>query len=171
MTKLDFNKTCLDSILTELNYFENFKNKYLNRKYERINYGKRIGELSFDGFFDAAKKYTYSNQISEDIFNSWNIILNKNESTEEDLFCTVLEIFVWGDVLNGNVKKSIELYKNKKLRIYISHAITLLKEEKIIIIPKTNKKDIELIWSSGWTKVYSFIDNKILIYDSSVAKT
>ncbi len=56
MTKLDFNKTCLDSILTELNYFENFKNKYLNRKYERINYGKRIGELSFDGFFDAAKK-------------------------------------------------------------------------------------------------------------------
>jgi len=101
------------------------------------------------------------------------IILNKNESTEEDLFCTVLEIFVWGDVLNGNVKKSIELYKNKKLRTYISHAINLLNEEKII--PKTNKKekenkkDIELIWSSGWTKVYSFIDNEILIYDSRVS--
>lgn len=173
MNKQAFSKTNLDDILTELKYYDNFKNKYLNKSFDKINYGKRIGELEFSNFFDAAKRYTYSNQISDEVFQNWNKVLNDKISTEEEIFCAVLEVFVWGDVLNGNVKKAVELYKSKKLSKYIRQVIDLLGKKEIIL--KTNKNDpnknneIELIWSSGWTKVYSFINNDILIYDSRVS--
>jgi hypothetical protein len=145
----------------------------LYKRFDKINYGKRIGELEFCNFFDAATKYTYSNQISDEVFQKWNRVLNEKTTTEEEMFCTVLEVFVWGDVLSGNVKKAIELYKSKKLGKYIRQVIGLLDKQEIIL--KTKKSDpnknneIELIWSSGWTKVYSFINNDILIYDSRVS--
>lgn len=173
MNKLTFDKTSLDSILTDLNYYDNFKNKYLNKTFRKINYGKRIGEFEFSNFFDAATKYTYSNQISDEVFQNWGKILNDKNSTEEELFCVVLEVFVWGDVLSGNVKKAIELYKSKKLSKYIRQVIDLLTKKEIILKTKTNDLNennfTELIWSSGWTKVYSFINNDILIYDSRVS--
>lgn len=173
MNRKAFNKTNLDLILTELNYYDNFKNKYLNKQFDKINYGKRIGDLEFINFFDAATKYTYSNQISDEVFLNWNKVLNDNKSTEEEMFCAVLEVFVWGDVLSGNVKKAIELYKDKKLSIYLRQVIDLLKKKEIILKTKNNdpnkKNETELIWSSGWTKVYSFINNDILIYDSRVS--
>jgi hypothetical protein len=171
MNKQAFNKKELDIILTDLNYYNNFEHKYLNKKFDKINYGKRIGELEFSDFFEAGKKYTYSNQISDEIFQNWNKVLNEKSSTEEEIFCTVLEVFVWGDVLNGNVKKAIELYKSNNLSKYIRQVIDLLKNEQLIL--KTYKSDSnknnEIIWSSGWTKVYSFINNDILIYDSRVS--
>jgi len=168
-----FNKTELDSILTMLNYYNNFKNKYLNKNFGKINYGNRIGDLQISNFFNAAKKYTYSNHISEEDFINFNNVLNDENSSEEEIFCVVLEIFVWGNVLSGNVKKAVELYKSKKLRNYIRKVIVLLKNKDIILNTKmtksNNKTDIEIIWSSGWTKVYSFINNDILIYDSRVS--
>lgn len=166
MTKKIFCKEDLDCILTELKYFENFQNEYLKAQNYTINYGKRIGELTFNGIFDAADKYTYSNQVDESIFKEWNKILNDEDSSDENLFCTILEIFVWGDVLSGNVKTAINLYKEKKLKGYIRQIIQLLKKKEIL-----GKDEIksEIIWSSGWTKVYSFINNEILIYDSRVS--
>lgn len=168
-----FNKEALDNILTELKYYDNFHNCFLNRRYDCIDYGKRIGKLCFDNFFAAADKYTYSNQVDEDIFSSWNKILNDEKSTEEDLFCAILEIFVWGDVLSGNVKTAIKLYKDKKLKLYIRQIIELLKRKEILSKDFKNelgnKNALEIIWSSGWTKVYSFINNNILIYDSRVS--
>ena len=173
MNRQAFNKTNIDDILTELNYYDNFKNKYLNKQFDKINYGKRIGDLEFLNFFDAATKYTYSNQISDEVFQNWNKVLNDNKSTEEEMFCAVLEVFVWGDVLSGNVKKAIELYKDKKLSNYLRQVIDLLNKKEIILKTKNNdpnkKNETELIWSSGWTKVYSFINNDILIYDSRVS--
>jgi hypothetical protein len=166
MTKKLFCKEDLYDILNDLNYFDNFKKKYLNNKFNRINYGKRIGELSFDNLFDAAAKYTYSNKLPESIFKDWNRLLDDENSTEEDLFCVILEIFVWGDVLSGNVKTAINLYKKKELKGYITQMKEQLKKNEIL-----NKGEIEseIIWSSGWTKVYSFINNDILIYDSRVS--
>lgn len=173
MDKQTFNKTAVDNILTKLKYYDNFQNKYLNNQFDNINYGKRIGELKFSNFFDAANKYTYSNQISDNVFKNWNKVLNDENSNEEEIFCAILEIFVWGGVLSGNVKKAIELYKSKKLRDYIRQINILLKKKDIIHKTKNNlqKEDseIEIIWSSGWTKVYSFMNNDILIYDSRVS--
>ena len=171
MNKLAFNKTNLDDILTAVNYYDNFKSNYLNKSFSKINYGNRIGELEFSNLFDAATKYSYSNQVSDEIFNNWNKVFNNKSSTEEEIFCAVLEVFVWGDVLSGNVKKAIELYKNKKLSIYIRKVTDLLTKKEIILKTKNNdpNNDNEIIWSSGWTKVYSFINNDILIYDSRVS--
>lgn len=173
MNRQVFNKADLDDILTEINYYDNFKNKYLDNRFGKINYGKRIGELEFNNLFDAAEKYTYSNQISEDVFKRWNKVLNDKSSTEEEVFCTVLEVFVWGDVLNGNVKKAIDLYKRRNLGAYIWKVRELLVKKEIILNSKKSEKNkvdgIEIIWSSGWTKVYSFINNDILIYDSRVS--
>jgi hypothetical protein len=173
MSNQAFSKPDIDNILKSLNYYDNFKNKYLNKKFDKINYGKRIGELEFYNLFDAAEKYTYSNQIANEVFQSWNKILNENDSAEDEILCTVLEVFVWGDVLSGNVKKAIELYRTKKLGKYIRQVIGLLDKKEIIHKSKkndqNNNNEIELIWSSGWTKVYSFINNDILIYDSRVS--
>ena len=173
MSNQAFSKTDIDNILKSLNYYDNFKDKYLSKKFDKINYGKRIGELEFCNLFDAADKYTYSNQIADEVFQNWNKILNDNDSAEDEILCTVLEVFVWGDVLSGNVKKAIELYRSKKLGKYIRQVIGLLDEKEIILKSKknnqSNNNEIELIWSSGWTKVYSFINNDILIYDSRVS--
>lgn len=172
MNRQAFNKTNLHDILECLDYYKNFKESYLNKDY-KINYGSRIGELEFFNFFDAASKYTYSNQMSDEVFQTWNKVLNDEKSTEEELFCTVLEVFVWGDVLTGNVKKAIELYKDKILSCYLNQVSELLKKKEIILKPERNylnkKNEIDLIWSSGWTKVYSFMNNDILIYDSRVS--
>jgi hypothetical protein len=169
MNKLEFNKTELDEILTAIDYYDNFKNKYLHKRFDKINYGKRIGDLEFSDLFDAATKYTYSNQISDEVFKNWNVVLNDEKSTDEEIFCAVLEIFVWGNVLSGNVIKAVELYKNNALKNYVRKIIELLKKKETILKTKKDNTEIEIIWSSGWTKVYSFINNDILIYDSRVS--
>jgi hypothetical protein len=78
-----------------------------------------------------------------------------------------LKIFDWGNVLRGNVKKAIELYEQEKLKKYLHYISNLLKLQNTI--DKTGGQEQEIIWSSGWTKVYSFINNDILIYDSRVS--
>ena len=166
MIKKIFNKKDLDNILTDLRYYENFQNNFLERPYKKIDFGKRIGTKEFKSLFDAADQYTYSNQVSEKNFKEWNKILNNEQSTNEELFCTVLEIFNWGKVLNGNVKIALQLYKKKKLKPYIKQIIKHLKRKEILINDLTVKSEtndkIDIIWSSGWTKVYSFINNNYL---------
>lgn len=157
----------LDNILTEVNYYENFKENFLNKSFNEIDYGKRLGAMKFNSFFDANNKYSYSNQLGENIFTDWNLTLNNQDASEEEIFVTCLEIFEWGNVLNGNVKTALDLYKNKKLKSYINWIKPLLNSNETI------QNDIsashEIIWSSGWTKVYSFMNNDILIYDSRVS--
>jgi hypothetical protein len=167
MNKQTFEKNSLNNILTELNYYNNFKDKYLNKTFNKINYGKKLGEKEFCDFFNAATEYTYSNQKPDKDFQDWNKILVNKDSTEEELFCVVLEIFDWGGVLSGNVKKAIELYKKEKLSEYLKQVSELLTKKEIILKSDLNKFD--LIWSSGWTKVYSILNNDILIYDSRVS--
>lgn len=168
-----FDKEYLDRILTKINYYDKFRNLFLYRRYDNIDYGKKIGKLSFNNLFAAADNYTYSNQVEEGVFSNWTKTLNDENSNDEELFCAILEIFVWGGVLNGNVKSAIQLYKNKKLKTYIKQTKQHLGRNKILIKGLKNElveeSTHEIIWSSGWTKVYSFINNNILIYDSRVS--
>ena len=156
----------VDEILISIGYYKSFEN-LMNEKYLNINYGKTIGILSFDSLFEADKNYAYNGIIDNKQFQDWNEILMSKESTEEELLLVCLKIFDWGNVLTGNVKTAIDLYEQKRLKIYLQYVSKLLQLKSTI-----DKKDIQeqkIIWSSGWTKVYSFMNNDILIYDSRVS--
>jgi len=156
----------VDEILTSIGYYDSFE-KLMNEKYQNINYGKRIGTLSFDSLFDADKKYAYNGIIDNQQFVQWNEILISKDSTEDELLIVCLKIFDWGNVLTGNVKTAIELYEQNKLKKYLHYVSNLLKSKNTI--EKVDIQEPKIIWSSGWTKVYSFINNEILIYDSRVS--
>lgn len=153
----------VEEVLRSIEYVDKFKKDFFSRSY-KINYGSRIGEVVADSFIDMANKYAYSNEVDNLVFSNWNKILNNVESSEEQLFITCLEIFDWGKVWNGNIKKAIDLYKKKQLKEYIFDIRLLLKSDEVI--SNFNK---ELIWTSGWTKVYSFMSDNIVIYDSRVS--
>lgn len=159
----------VDKFLLEINYYNNFKTCFLNKKFEEIDYGIRTGKLRFDSVFNASDQFSDINKTDESIFEKWNEILNNKKSTEEELLVAVLEIFIWGDVLKGNVKKALDLYRNKKLKLYIQWIEPFLSLKRTIDPKEIESANHKIIWSSGWTKVYSFINNDFLIYDSRVS--
>lgn len=158
-------KNELKKILESIRYFDSFKS-LIKKTYSNIEYGKRLGTKSFNSLFDADAHYNYNGKERDELFESWNKTLNSKESTEEDLLIVCLEIFDWGKVLNSNVKTAIELYKQNELKNYLNRLSDLLKVEKTL---NTKEKEYEIIWTSGWTKVYSFMNNDIIIYDSRVS--
>ena len=159
-------KKQVDTILDSIGYYDSFK-QMINKRYSNIDYGKRLGIISFDSIFDADNKYTYNGNLVNEEFQDWNSILNSKDVCEEQLLVVCLKIFDWGNVLTGNVKSVIELYEQKKLKEYIEMIAEFLKFQKTLEKSDFGKKKI--LWSSGWTKVYSIINPNILIYDSRVS--
>lgn len=156
----------VDEILTSIDYYNSFE-RLMNKNYLNIDFGKNIGILSFNSLFDASTNYAYNGMVDNQQFQDWNEILLSKDATEEELLIVCLKIFDWGNVLSGNVKTAIELYERNNLKQYLNYISKLLHLKSTI-----KKKDIreqEIIWSSGWTKVYSFMNNDILIYDSRVS--
>ena len=163
---INMTKNEVDTILSSIGYYDSFK-KIMDEPYIDIDYGKRLGVISFDSLFDADKKYKFNGEVAIEQFQEWNIILNSKEVTDEELLIVCLKIFDWGNVLTGNVKSVVTLYEQKKLRKYIKNITELLKVEKTL--EKSDFENKTILWSSGWTKVYSFINPNILIYDSRVS--
>lgn len=161
-------KTTVNEILKSIDYYNNFKSNFLHTKYPPINYGSRVGKKEITSLFDAAQQYDYNGKIEEEQFLSWHKILNDTNSSAEELLCTILEIFDWGKVMVGNVKTVVQLYKSEKLKDYVGWINNSLKNNQIITT-KDKWQGGDIHWSSGWTKVYSFINNDILIYDSRVS--
>lgn len=158
-------KTKIDDILTDINYYERFKNNFLNTQYNEINYGPRKGAFAFKNLLDAVNGFDKINNQHEHKYALWDKIMQDPIANAEQLLCATLEIFNWGAVLPGNAITAIELYKNNKLKDYIEKIGDLLKNKSILCEKYKN----EILWSSGWTKVYSFINNDIIIYDSRVS--
>lgn len=168
LTTTEMDKSKVKEILFEIDYFNNFSQNYQNRTYPEIDYGKRVGRLSFNGIFDASDKFVYNGYdriVDEPRFKTWKKTLNNRYATAEELLCTVIKIFDWGGVLRGNARVAVELYQENKLKPYIHNVRTLLESNEIVAAPK----DMDVLWSSGWTKVYSFMNNDVLIYDSRVS--
>ncbi|MFK7946833.1 MAG: hypothetical protein AB8G11_04535 [Saprospiraceae bacterium] len=159
-------KNQVDSILTSIGYYDSFQ-QMMNHSYPNIDYGKRLGVISFDSIFDADKKYTFNGAVGIEVFQEWNTILNSKTVSEEQLLIVCLKIFDWGNVLNGNVSSVIHLYEQQQLKTYIHVIKELLTFQKSI--EKTDLTVDNILWSSGWTKIYSFINPNILIYDSRVS--
>ncbi|MDA7550162.1 hypothetical protein N8719_04080, partial [Flavobacteriaceae bacterium] len=154
-------KNEVDTILDSIGYYDSFK-KMMNESYLDIDYGKRLGVISFNSIFDADKKYKFNGEIEIEHFQDWNNILNSKDATDEELLIVCLKIFDWGNVLTGNVKSVVKLYEQKKLSRYIKTITELLNVEKTL--KKSDFENKSILWSSGWTKVYSFINPNILIY-------
>ncbi|MFD2826798.1 hypothetical protein ACFSYG_09950 [Leeuwenhoekiella polynyae] len=159
-------KNQVDTILKSLGYYDSFK-ELMNQTYLDIDYGKRLGVISFDSIFEADHKYAYNGDVGIAQFQEWNIILNSKYVSEEQILIVCLKIFDWGNVLTGNVKSVVNLYEQKKLKKYIHKVTELLTFQKTL--EKPNFINDTILWSSGWTKVYSFINPDILIYDSRVS--
>lgn len=155
----------VESLLSSIGYYDSFK-QVLDQSYPNIDYGKRLGVISFNSLFDADEKYTYNGEVENEQFQQWNVILNSDEVSEEQLLIVCLKIFDWGNVLKGNVKSVVNLYEQKKLKKYINTISNLLKSQQTIDKVKGYNY---ILWSSGWTKIYSFINPNILIYDSRVS--
>ncbi len=159
-------KDQVDTILKSIGYYDSFK-QIMNQSFIVIDYGKKLGKKKFDSLFDAHTKYTYNGEVDPNQYRTWHTILNSENVSEEELLVACLKIFDWGKVLPGNVRSVIGLYEQKKLKEYIFSVKEFLKYQKTIDISDLVNDNIQ--WSSGWTKVYSFINPNILIYDSRVS--
>ncbi|MFY0673976.1 MAG: hypothetical protein JXQ87_11250 [Bacteroidia bacterium] len=159
------NKQELKISLETSGFFKSFE-KMIDQPYGPIDYGARLKAKKFESLFDADLNYAYNGETRVDLFMGWHAVLNSEKSTNEDLLVACLEIFDWGGVLNSNVKKAVDLYKNGTLKSYLKHVSSLLKVEETLAEKKSSQN---ITWTSGWTKVYSIMNNDILIYDSRVS--
>ena len=57
----------VDTILSSIGYYDSFK-KLINEQYIDIDYGKRLGVISFDSLFDADKKYKFNGEVDIEQF-------------------------------------------------------------------------------------------------------
>lgn len=162
---MEINKAHLNNILTMAN-FDEFMANFSTNGYEQINYGSKVGKIQFNSLFDADKKYKINSNASEENFESWCNILNSPNSNSQDLLITCITIFDWGGVTASNLTKVLEMHKSNELQSYIKFIKSKVNAEELI---ESKEETEQILWSSGWTKVYSAINTKFIIYDSRVA--
>ena len=159
------NKKEVDSILRETKFYE-FVKSYSKNGYAPINYGTRLGIKEFNSLLDADAKYAINLVASDADFNHWGEVLNNKNSKAEELLIVCITIFDWGGVTASNLTRVLEMYKSKDLKNYIQFCKDIVDTDSLLIDSEKNQK---LLWSAGWTKVYSAMNPKFLIYDSRVA--
>jgi len=162
---MKLNKSNTEIVLNEMNFYK-FVEDFSKKGYQPINYGPKIGKIRFDSLIDANNKYKINSNASEENFNGWRISLNDTNSKSEDLLITCVTIFDWGGVTASNLTKVLEMHRSNQLQSYIQFIKSFLNSEDLIISSQETEK---ILWSSGWTKVYSAINSKFIIYDSRVA--
>ncbi|OEE18579.1 hypothetical protein, partial [Aliivibrio fischeri] len=144
------------------NYF--YLNSVSNRNF-RINYNDQL-TTEFNSIHDAGCKYNYIGeseyQVSIDL--PINILDAKSLADDKDLLITCIEIFDWGDVQKSNILSALKLHRKGDLRCYLNKAKKWFEDDNNLSEP-----NFKVIWSSGWTKVYSFMFQYTTIYDSRVA--
>lgn len=150
--------------LKDVEFFEFLKSNYLEFDF-KIHYGSRIREKEFNSFEQASDDYTYGNKIDdiEAQLIAWGKILRNPKSSSISILTTCIRIFDWGKVYQSNVVKAIELYENGSLSKFLISSIEYSKSEDLDKIPK------DIVWSSGWTKVFALANPNICIYDSRVS--
>jgi hypothetical protein len=147
----------------------NFSDFYINEissKSCKVDLGKRKGIIQFTSIKSAADLYTYESS------GKYKIDINKHLDTlntpecinDDELILQCIEIFDWGGVQKSNIINSINLHREKALKPYLLQCKEWFEDDTTLKLDINN-----LIWSSGWTKVFSFMFNMTTIYDSRVA--
>lgn len=122
-----------------------------------IESGKNIpiGKYSSNGI-------SFINDVT--FFSKTSLENSISELNEADLLMKCIKIFDWGEVQTSNIEKAFYLHEKGDLAPYLQDIVTWFNNDGEIALPQR-----PLIWSAGWTKVYSFASNLTTIYDSRCA--
>ena len=130
-----------------------------------IEYNKSTS-IQVSSVIDAGKNYNFPNEsfYGVSIDTPVDILERSGELDARDLLLTCIEIFDWGDVQKSNILSAFKLYRDGELETYLREVKAWFEDDTSLNEPK-----FDVIWSSGWTKVYSFLFAYVTIYDSRVA--
>jgi hypothetical protein len=100
----------------------------------------------------------------------WIDTLQNPEKHEPyEVLIEMVDILDWGNMWTGNVKTVLSLYRENKLIEYVRKVNTYLKEPKLISNDDVFRDTNDVKMSSGWTKIYSYTFDNVVIYDSRVS--
>lgn len=154
--------------------FNNFYKNHINNISYNIDYGSRKGCIKYNPSVDglnvgvkyAADQYNFNAdpRYTVGINNQFGI----NGLNSNDLLVLCIEIFDWGGVQKSNIIQAIDLHRKGSLTQFLLEYKKWFESDctldvNQIIFPS------DFIWSSGWTKVYSFTFSHTAMYDSRVA--
>ncbi|NOU49334.1 hypothetical protein HG263_02050 [Pseudoalteromonas sp. JBTF-M23] len=148
--------------LHDLGFADYYKNSVSGNKC-KINYGKRKGVIEFSSIKDAAKKYSYEKSGKYTVGIDRQLGL-PDSTSDNELILQCIEVFDWGGVQASNIIDALNLYRKGELKPALEQWKGWFEDDKTLSL---NMKKI--LWSSGWTKVFSFMFELTTIYDSRVA--
>lgn len=159
-----------DEFVSELNKI-NFDTFYLNNISSReycLDYGVRKGKRTFKNIKEVARQFNYDtdDRYLVNINQQFNILerCSGEEILDIDVVLLCIEIFDWGRVQNYNIIEALDRHRKKELTKYLHSCKSWFEDDASLVFSINNG-----IWSSGWTKVYSFLFDKTTIYDSRVS--
>jgi len=143
--------------------FADFYHDNIHNVQSCVDFGKRKGKIQFSSIKSAAQQYTYDS--SDKYVVNIDLQFNNLEFTSNsELILQCIEIFDWGGVQNSNIINAINLHREGMLKSSLLRWKDWFENDDDLSI------DSEVaIWSSGWTKVFSFMFELTAMYDSRVA--
>ncbi len=143
--------------------FSDFYFSQISNVQSQVDFGKRKGKIDFTSIKSAAEQYTYesSGKYSVNIDRQ----LGALETTpNNELILQCVEVFDWGGVQASNIIDAINLHRKNELKPYLAECKSWFEDDHNLVVDLNN-----INWSSGWTKVFSFMFELTTIYDSRVA--
>jgi len=129
----------------------------------KIDFGTRKGTINFDTIRSAAEKYLYDSS-GKYVVNIDRQLGSPDKLTSDELVLQCIEVFDWGGVQASNIIDAINYHRANTLKSSLIELQSWFEDDNSLAFD--NQK---LFWSSGWTKVFSFMFSKTTIYDSRVA--
>ncbi|PQJ39627.1 hypothetical protein BTO00_19375 [Vibrio campbellii] len=150
----------MDSIGFGTFYIENVSNRKFSIEY---NNSKRV---DVESVIDAGENYDFQNERFYQVSIDEQIdVLGQYQTIEpKDLLLICIEIFDWGNVQKSNILSAFNMYRSGELENFLRKTKAWFEDETTLSEPS-----FPVVWSSGWTKVYSFLYESVTIYDSRVA--
>lgn len=143
--------------------FRYFYSESIQTSKVEVNFGTRIGIKNFSSIKSAAELYTY-NSAGKYMVNIDHQLADIRLIDDNELILQCIEVFDWGGVQASNVISAINLHRNHLLKQYLNECKAWFECDDTL-----NLDLDKILWSSGWTKVFSFMFNLTTIYDSRVA--
>lgn len=152
----------LSEILDSIGFHE-FYTEHIQNLNRQVDYGKRKGVKVFDSIRSAAQQYTYESS-GKYLINIDKQLADPQTVDDNELVLQCIEVFDWGGVQASNIIDAINLHRDSVLKRNLIEWKAWFENDSTLMLTNDN-----VIWSSGWTKVFSFMFDLTTIYDSRVA--
>lgn len=152
------------STLDKLRFKDRFQEFFWSLKYH-VEYGPRKHlHLDFYSFKDASVKFRDNSgyDINTSIQRWTTDLKDLKRDKRESIILDIIEIFDWGGVTKNNIQQALILHRDDKLIGGLECARKYFSGNSLSAVP--TKEAVP--FSSGWTKVYSFLCPCTVIYDS-----